>query len=309
MVVLGVVAVVGALVVSKPTPGGSAAGFHTPPRAKPFTAEQAATGATPIGRSATRSGLAGLPAADPSTLPTTATTAAAASSTTGTARPSAGTQPTGTGPTSAGTQPTAALSVTPTANSTQPAPAPVAVPGGDLAPAAAISLALSASAGTTTAHAEWAVTGGATSIAGFELVWSCCGVRQGSIQLPAGARGHDMGNLVPGASYVLQLSAIRLDGSVDAASVTTAPFTTTVAPTPAPATTVAPQPPAKPSPVPVTNTPVTEAPASSAPAVPATVKPRAQDYTLPGLVPRLIDRILLGGAQSDDDASNGSNQS
>jgi hypothetical protein len=293
LVVLGVVAVVGALVVTRPTPGGSAAGFHSSPRAKPFSGEQAsATGATPVGRSDSRSGLAGLPTADRSALPTT-TTAPTASSTTGTGAAA------GTATTDAG-----AGAVTPTANQAEPAPTSVGGAGVDFAPAAAITLVLSATAGTTTARAEWTVTGGGASIAGFELVWSCCGARQGSIQLPAGATSHDIGNLAPATSYVLQLSAIRLDGSVDAGSVTTAPFSTEAAAAPAPATTAAPRP--KPSPVPVTKTPVTEAPATTVPdsVPPPTLKPRHGDHPLPGLLPRLIDRILLGGAQSDDEGSN-----
>jgi hypothetical protein len=300
LVVVGIVAVVGALVVSKPTPGGDADGFGPSRKVKPFVAEQAtAAEPTPVVRSDSRPALAGLPTAQRAALPPTVLSERTD------AEPSSGSSTTAargaTSTSAAG--PAAGPDVVATSNSVEPVPAPAPTAGGELAPAGAISLVLSASPGSTTAHAAWTVTGGQPAIAGFELSWSCCGARQGSVQLPAGVTAHDVANLVPGTAYVLQLAAILHDGSIDAASVTTTPFTTATVPAPPTVSTAPPRPAPEPAPVPVTKTPITEppavAPTTTSPSPP--VRPRTDPRGLSGLLPRLIDRVLLGGAQADDD--------
>jgi Fibronectin type III domain len=245
--------VVGALVLTEPDPRGGAAGWARSERGVPAAVEAAEPERIGrVDRTETAPGLAGLPPAARAPSPSA---------------PSPTSVPGATSTTSASTDGAATVPVA--AGAPTPVPGPAAPPtGGELAPANTITMVLAASGGTTTAHVEWNVTAGAETIGAFELAWSCCGARQGAVQLPAGARSHDLANLTPGTSYVVQLAAIRPDGTIDASSAATASFTTAAAP----ATTTPTTAPAAPKPVPTCSRGCSTGSCWAAP--PRTARPR-----------------------------------
>lgn len=277
---------VGFSVLGGTGPGDGAAGFRKVSR----TQADAPAATAPTSPAANRRELAALPGSQSVATPFDSGAASATSALSA-------------GPSTTASVTAQSAVTAPTATSPAAKPVPSAVPADPFQPASAsFVVSMTASPVPGGAQLTWTVSGPVAQLGGFDLEWSCCGLGQGSMQLPATARSQVISNLQAGTAYQARIVARLVDGGVDDASAHTVAFTTPGDP---PTTSTAVTRPSEPTQVPSTT-------AVTKPVTTTTVRTKPRVTLPPRREPQLPSNPIAGlltGASGDDETAGTTNSS